>query len=282
MAEQTPVKDQTPVHELSGHVVILNVNEKVRRIVEEIALGSAGNPADIVVVVQDELLWESNPAWHPRPDSRINLRTVIGSPTEPADLEKIGIAGARAAVILADPRQEQLADAHSTLIAVAIERRCPQVHTVTELIDSVNRVHLRATEVNEVICFGELTEKLIAQSCITPGITNVFSDLLHAHPGTTQVFLCDLPPNLEGRTYRQVARRVIKARAGFLLCGYSRPNLDLTTAGPCRNGHTVRETFVLNPWAGIEPGKDTPLQCGDRLVVIAYERPDVEQILGSS
>ena len=35
------------------------------------------------------------------------------------------------------------------------------------------RIHLRSTEVNEVICLGEITEKLIAQCCISPGIHRV-------------------------------------------------------------------------------------------------------------
>jgi Trk K+ transport system NAD-binding subunit len=261
---------------LTDHVVILNVNDKVGRIIDEIALGTGDEITDIVVLVQDRGLWQANPDWRPQPESRVRLHLVYGCPTEPDDLTAVAISSARAAVILADPRQGRLADAHSTLIAVAIERRCPQVHTVTELIESVNRVHLRATEVNEVICFGELTEKLIAQSCITPGITNVFADLLHAHPGTTQVFVVNLPAALAGLRYRQLARRTIEAGAPFILCGFTRPGpVDPVADGA---GLVPRETILLNPRAGVEPGRDTVLEPDDRLVVIAYTSNVVEEL----
>lgn len=261
---------------LDDHVVILNVNEKVRRIVEEIELGSRGTPPDIVIVVQDRELWEAHPEWWPRDLGPGLLLIEHGCPAEPKDLERVNIERARAAVILADPAQGELADAHSTLVAVAIERRDPQVHTVMELIASVNRAHLRRTEVNEVVCLGELSEQLIAQSCVSPGIANVLADLLHAHPGTTQVFVVDLPDELEGLTYRQLARRVIESRARYILCGFVRDGLDedATYDRPHQ-----RHCFVLNPRAGVEPGRDTVLLRGDRLIVVGYVVPNLGDAL---
>jgi hypothetical protein len=264
------------VEELDGHVVVLNTNEKVRRIVDEIALGWNGGTPDIVLMIQDRQMWQAHPAWHPLTDAAVRLHVVDGCPTEPADLEAVHIDRARAAVILADPRQGRLADAHSTLVAVAIERRCPQVHTVMELIDSVNRVHLRSTEVNEVVCMGELAERLIAQSCITPGIADVFAHLLHAHPGTTQTFVVNLPEGLTGTSYRQLVRRAIEARAPFVVCGFAVQLPD----GPSSTSTTSHRTFVLNPRTHTDPGKDTALASGDQLVVIAYDLPDLSVLVG--
>lgn len=259
----------TPAAALSDHVVILNINEKAGRIIDEIALGSADKPPDIALLVQDERLWRSHPDWHPNPDVRFRMDTVAGCPAEAASLERVWIDRARAAVILADPRRRPLADAHSTLVAMAVERRAPHVHTVMELIASVNRIHLRSTEVNEVVCLGELTEMLVAQSCIAPGIARVYASLLRAHPDTAQVFLCDLPPVSEPVTYRQLVRRIIEARAPVVVCGFVRDTHSSDT-GP----GTPRRTLVLNPRSSSEPGKDTVLENGDRLVVIAYRRPD--------
>jgi voltage-gated potassium channel len=248
------------------HIVILNVNEKVRRIVEELAIGSIPSAPHIVIMIQDRSLWESNPSWHPTAYPADRLFLVDGCPAEPADLEAVHIDRARAAVILADPRQGELADAHSTLVAVAIERRSPQVHTVMELIASVNRIHLRSTEVNEVVCLGELSERLIAQACVTPGIARVFADLLHAHPGTTQLFVCPLSPSLIGDSYRELARRCISQAAPFILCGFLRRSLQ-------------GSTLVMNPQAGVAPGRDSPLSEDDHLIVLAYSRPDLEAYL---
>ena len=259
----------TPASALSDHVVILNINEKAGRIVDEIALGSAARPPDIALLVQDQGLWNAHPEWHPRPDRRFCLETMEGCPAEGSSLERVSVDRARAAVILADPRRGPLADAHSTLVALAVERRAPHVHTVMELIASVNRIHLRSTEVNEVVCLGELTEMLVAQSCITPGIARVYESLLRAHPDTAQVFLCDLPPATAPMTYRQVVRLTVEAQAPVVICGFVRQ------ARPSETGQsTSGRTLVLNPRSSAEPGKDTLLENNDRLVVIAYQRPD--------
>jgi hypothetical protein len=232
-------------------------------------------------MVQDEDLWQEHPEWHPTEHGAGRLFIVNGCPAEPQHLERIHIARARAAVILADPIQGGLADAHTTLVSVAIERRNPQVHTVAELIDSVNRVHLRSTEVNEVVCLGELAEHLIAQSCVTPGIAHIFASLLHAHPGTTQLFVLDLPQELVGQTYRQLMRRSIEARARIILFGFvtevpasspAAPDCDATPPQP-------RPVLVLNPRPDATPGRDTTLRNGDRLLVLAYTKPDLKVLI---
>ena len=195
-----------------------------------------------------------------------------GNSTNREDLIRAGIERARAAVILADPEQGRLADARSTLVAVAIERQNPQVHTVMELIASKNRVHLKNTEVNEVVCLGELSEKLIAQSCITPGVKNIFHHLLSSREDTNQIFVRPVPAPLQGMSYREIVRKSIRSNAPYILCGFGK------LEGPADGEETTRSRparfFVLNPGAGAWPGKDTRLEEEDRLVVIAREPPE--------
>ncbi len=253
--------------EFDRHIVILNVNEKVCRIVHEILAGSVSSPPQIVIVVQDRELWNQHPQWHP--DENNNVFIVYGCPAEPQDLDAVRIDRAAAAIILADPNQGQLADARSTLVAVAVERRSPQVHTVIELISSVNRVHLRTTEVNEVICLGEISEKLIAQCCITPGIHHIFASLLAATPDTGQVFIIDLPESFNDKAYRHIVRGVVIQALPFVVCGFAQCEGGIAAPDGLKPPH---QTFVINPRNG-DPGKDTVLCRGDRLVVIAYEKP---------
>lgn len=257
---------------LRDHVVILNVNDKVGRLVAELSSGSPGAPCNVVLVVQDRRLWEEHPAWHPRPDLPARVHVVYGCPAEPADLAAAGLPRARAAILLADPRQGDLADARTTLAAVAVERGSPDVHTVMELVASVNRAHLRATEVDEVVCLGELTEQLIAQCCVTPGAGRVLAHLLSTDPETAQLYLVELPRGLEGHTFRELARRAIERHAPMVLCGFVRD-----TSEP---GQRPRPVAVLNPAARRDPGRDTPLVAGDRLVVVAHRRPDLGEALG--
>ncbi len=269
MTATVPVRPVPPA-DLHGHVVILNLNPTAARVVEEIVAGWHGPPPDVVLMVQDPALWSEHPEWQPRPDLGARLHVVEGCPAEPADLAAVGLARARAAVILADPRHGDLADARSTLVAVAIERASPGVHTVMELVASVNRGHLRATTVDEVVCLGELAEALVAQCCVTPGVGRVLGHLLSADPDTAQLFIQELPPTLAGRSFRQLARAAVERRAPLVLCGFVRPAAGGRPATP-----------VLNPRAGVDPGKDTPLGVGDRLVVMARRRPDLEAALAA-
>ncbi len=141
-----------PVSQLSGHVVICNCNDKIRAIVEDLQAGTAHDVLDVALIVQDNTLWESHMEWHPRCRDDAIFKTIFGCPTDKTVLNQAGISRARAAIILSDPLHGELADAPSTLTAIAIERENPQVHTIIELIHSVNRGHLETTAVNEVIC----------------------------------------------------------------------------------------------------------------------------------
>lgn len=263
---------------LVGHIVILNANTKVAGVLRQLHHGCSGDPPDVVVMVQEAGLWERHGAeflgqYSTAEGCRVCV--VQGCPAEPADLAAVRIERARAAVILADDRQGQMADAHSTLVAVAIERRNPQVHTVIELISSVHRVHLRATEVNEVVCLGEMSEKLIAQSCITPGVRNVLESLVAARASTAKIFAPQLPPSCDGMTYHQLARRSIERSVG-VVCGFgTKRELRLGAGHHPQQGPM---TWVVNPRPGAEPGLETVLAAGDSLLVIAYHLPNLAQL----
>jgi len=254
-------------HALSGHVVICNCNEKVRQIVEQLC-GVADPPLDVVLLVQDMALWRANKEWHPRLERcRGRFLELEGCPATDAALRRASVATARSAVILADPRQREMADARSALVAIAIEHENPQVHTVMELFSSLSRTHVTGTEVNEIICQGELSEKLIAQSCITPGVKNVFDTLLTASADANKVLTVEVGAAAAGQSYRQLVRRAIAGDAPFMIFGFivDAPGEPL---------------LVVNPRAGSDPGKDTLLRATDRLLLLGRERPDLARFVG--
>jgi Trk K+ transport system NAD-binding subunit len=253
---------------LENHVVICNCNEKVRAIVEEIHMDVSGKPYDIVLLIQDQALWQNHPDWHPRETDRARFITVYGSPFDREVLRTACIEKAKAAIILADPNHGQLADAQSTLMAVAIEKQNPQVHTIQELILSTNRDHLKAMNVDEVICLGEISEKLIAQSCISPGVKNIFESLLTTGRGTPQIFLQTLGPDVAGISFRKIARACIESKAPFIAVGYviSLPDFLLDSD----NINEIRSILVINPK---KQAKDLVLSEYDKLILIGYEQP---------
>lgn len=258
----------TENYNLSDHVVICNCNPKVRTIVEELQSDTTTKPLDIVLLIQDRNLWEKNPKWHPKKKSSARFITLYGNPFESPNLSVACIAKAKAAIILADPNHGQLADAQSTLMAVEIEKQNPQVHTIQELILSINKTHLKAMNVDEVVCLGEISEKLIAQSCITPGVKNIFENLLTTESGTTQIFLPRLGPDLAGMTFMEIARNCILNNAPFIVAGYILSPPDITMPGTSKN--LLKNVFVINPKT---VAKKLQLSETDKLIIIAYNPP---------
>jgi len=115
---------------------------------------------------------------------------------------------------------------------------------------------------------GDITEKLIAQSCITPGVDRVFRRLLSNASDASQVFITRLPDGFAGLTYRDLVRRAVLARAPFTICGFIRTDPE---------GRQI----VVNPHTGVEPGRDSRLERGDSLVVISGSSPRLEPYLGA-
>lgn len=278
--------------DLAEHVVICNCNEKVGGIVGELHEGTNHEPLDVVLVIQDEKLWRENPEWHPGEEKQARFHKVFGCPSDDEVLELAGIKHARAAVILADPNHGDLADAPSALIAMAIEKQNPRVHTVIELIAAGNRQHIDAVDINEIICIGEISEKLIVQSCITPGIKNIFDDLLTFREGTAQIYVVFLPENLAGRSFREICRMIILSGKPFVTVGYVKNEIlmdseELKTARADEWSDSLIPHFragekectwsriVINPKSNREPGKDTVLTGDDQLVFIGHEQPDL-------
>lgn len=253
---------QSPPERLTGHIVICNANSKVRRIVEEIFVGDPDPCPDVLLIIQDEELWDDNPAWHPEPCWRERFHELVGLPSQHDVLERANVKEAVAAIILADPRQGPLADARTTMVALAIEAENREVQTVVELLRSENRAHLVNTAVDDVISVGATTERLIAQSCVTPWIKDVFKNLLSSMRHTGQVYAPRLPAELAGRSFRELAHAALDNDAPYVVCGFVRP-ID----GEPR--------IFLSPRAHAEPGKDSPLDTNDKLVLVGQARPDV-------
>ncbi|MFH0945988.1 MAG: hypothetical protein V2A76_12375 [Planctomycetota bacterium] len=259
-----------PPATLRNHVVICNCNSKVRRIVREIFLAAPDGSVDVLLIIQDERLWNQNPKWHPEPEWAEHTFELIGAPGSREVLARANVKEARAAVILADPPQGELADARTTLLALAIEAENREVHTVVELVRSENRAHLAQTAVDDVVCVGAITEKLIAQSCVTPWVKDLVENLLSSEPGTAQTFLPGLPGGLLGYSYRQIARAAILGDAPYVVCGFARFPED---------GHRGPPAVFISPRAGVDPGKDTPLTPQDRLIVLGTDPPDLDQLV---
>lgn len=232
-------------------VVICNGNPNVKQVVAELFAAEGGDPIFITLIVQDRHLWEDHPDWHPG-DRPGRFRVIEGDPCKREVLEKAGVRECGAAIVLADPRHEELADAPSALVAMGIEAMNPEVHTIMELINSANRRYIDHRVINEVVCRGDITENLISQNCFLPGVKDIFHTLLTTRKGTPQIFLPPVPEAYAGKTYREIALDLLDKDAPCILMGFIRD-----------------DACVINPKENECPGKATVLCNTDQLVVIA-------------
>ncbi len=235
-------------------VVICNGNPNVKQVVEELFAVEGSDPIHITLIAQDLALWEAHPEWHPD-DSAGSFRVIEGDPCRRDILIKAGIRECGAAIVLADPRHEDLADAPSALIAMSIEEINADVHTIMELINSTNRQYIDNHIINEVICRGDITENLIAQNCFLPGVKDIFHTLLTTRKGTPQIFLPFLPGKYAGKTYKEIVLEIINTDVPCIVLGFIQ-----------------EDGVVMNPKAHDHPGMASVLSEVDQLIVISGDR----------
>ncbi len=244
----------------NNSVVICNINSNLKNIVNELLFGSEQNNFNLTLIVQSKKLWENKPNWHPE-NCEENIKIIYGDCSDISVLERAGIKNCGAAIILADPLHGKYADAPSTLVAMAIEKMNPEVHTVMELINSVNREYIDFDTINEVVCLGDITEKLIAQNCYHPGVVDVFNDLLTSGKGTPQIFLPEFPEIFWNKTYKEIYEFFIKINKKFIPIGFVK-----------------KDQYCINPLFESTFGMDTVIEKNDRLIIIAhsFDKKDLE------
>ncbi|MBN2693024.1 NAD-binding protein [bacterium] len=253
---------------LTEHIIICNCNEKVKNIIEEIH--SSGDIV-VVLIVQKKELWENNSGWHPIKYNKNSFFIIFGSPFNSDVLQSVAIESAKAAIILSDPLEGEHADAISTLVALNIEYKNPRVHTVMELLHSINREHLNRMNVDEVVCLGDISEKLIAQSCISPGIKNIFKNLMSASKDTPQIFVPEITDNLLGLSYKELAKSIIEKKYPYIIIGF----IYFRMVNSSKIGKFLSidpKIIVMNP---IKEQKNYQFKKGDKLILIAHKKPDL-------
>ena len=268
---------------LSNHFVICNWNDLGDQIVRQLHASVVEHKRAVVIVTDQP---EKVPGVEPdsADDPYHNVFVIPGDPTSDRILARADIAKASTAIVLSDPREGKYADTKSVLIALAIEAIEPRVHTIVEILHSRSRIHLRYTQVDEVVCVDELTEKLLAQAALTHGLSELYMRLLTATEDTNEVYVVEVPPAFVGRSYRELERALVEYQdEDVILVGvqttapkmdgdrkvYSRYARELTT-----------RVLTINPPA---PGSLPPdsllkdrghrLEATDRLFVIAYRPP---------
>lgn len=233
---------------IKDHIVICHWNSKAVNIIKELHAPVVKGKKTIVIIDKD--IGEM-----PKDSEFDDVYAVHGDPTDDTTLKRANVAEAYSAIILANEDEREYADSKSILIALAIENINSKVYTCVEVLDSRNIVHFRRTTVDEIISVNEISEKMLSQASMNPGITNFFLELLTFQEEGNEVYRLDLPKNYVGKTFRSLFVKLIEKR--IILTGLK---------------HIGSHAPLINPPAG------TRFKKGDTIWVIAITKPDIDDL----
>lgn len=151
-------------------------------------------------------------------------------------------------------------DHESLLVALAASELRPDLHVVVRIHDPRSRVHFLRLPGAEVVSTGEIAEKLLAQAAVSPGITEVYMELLTATDDSNEIYLVPVPERWLGRSYRSVDEELIGSSCE------AEPVIALGYRTPCPDGGPAE--VVLDPC-----GRGHRFGAGDSLIVLAYGAP---------
>ncbi|MVP01123.1 potassium channel family protein [Paenibacillus lutrae] len=157
----------------SNHIVVITWNKKAHSAVEELI--SSDPELEIVIIDENEKL----------PYDHKKVHYISGDPALETTLEKAGLSKARAAIIFADERSQDisLVDGKTLLIASSIERLAPDVHTTAEIMSEKHISNFRYVKVNDFILSHDAVSNLVVRSALNEGTIDLYMQLISRQHG---------------------------------------------------------------------------------------------------
>jgi len=237
-------KGKSPVVE-SGHTLILGWSSRVFPILKELAVANQNVRKPLVVVFSDKAREFMEDEIESRAEGLGKLKVVTrtGDPTNPADLKRTNIAGAKSIIIL-DDNDAGDATIVSTVLAVKSVNDNPNTRIIAEVDDPHTAEALESATNGRVISVRshDVIARVTAQASRQPGLAAVTLDLLDFDGD--EIYFTEVPA-LVGKTYGDALLAFNKAA----VIGIVEPN-----------GHTI-----------LNPKETTKLVPGGKLIAIAED-----------
>ncbi len=244
-----------PSNELSNHIVICNWSHKVLKIITEVH-----NPVLKIkrpVVIISENTEDINFPDQDDDDIFNDVYLIKGDCANEQILKRANVNKAYSVIILADDQEGKYTDSKSILTILSLKNINENIYTIAEVANVKNLDHFKKAGVNEFISSTNLGIQLISQSAITHGITKFYDNLLTFSEETNEVYLADLPEKMIGKTFTEVSIELAEKRSvkPFIIVGLKR-----------------NDKIMINP----EPEKFDTFRKDDKLLIVSYERPNLE------
>jgi len=270
---------------VEDHIVICNWTKKSDLLVKELHNPSVEKKRPIIVITenpQDVPDFEDDETYR-------GIMIVKGNPSHEDSLKRAGIESAETVIILADERLGDTADTKTIMTTIAIDHIVPDIHVVAEVLSSSNLPFFAYTFVNEIICLELLTERLLAQSCLTPGVSYIFADLLTQSSETNEIYVEEIPDHYIGKTFQELRKAIVSLEdQDIILIGLGSKTEKIDSDGKLIvdfHGNSVMEkVLIINPKAKSKSSSDKyhkeyKLVKGDQIYLIAYSKPNLEKEL---
>ena len=268
---------------VEDHIIICNWTKKSDLLVKELHNPSVEKKRPIIVITenpQDVPDFEEDETYR-------GIMIVKGNPSNEDSLKRAGIESAATVIILADEKLADVADSKTIMTTIAIDHIAPDVHVVVEVLSSSNLPFFDYTFVNEIICLELLTERLLAQSCLTPGVSFIFADLLTQSSDTNEIYVEDIPTHYIGKTFQELRKAIVALdEQDIILIGLGSSTEKTDSGGEImvdHHGNSIMEkVLIINPKAKSKSSstkyhKDYKLIKGDQVYLIAYSRPNLAE-----
>jgi len=263
---------------IRDHIIICNWTEKADVIVRQLHDVSVRHKSPIIVITSnpEKIPKTTDPAYR-------GLLMIPGNPADKEILKRADISTAKTVIVLADEDDPERADSKSILIVLAIDAINPNVHVIVELMRSNNEMFFQYSHVNEIVCLEQLAEKLLAQSALTPGLSQVYMDLLTQSVDTNEIYQEPIPRSFIGKTYREIEEEIIKIdEKDVILIGFSTTVEKKVQDQSVVNGFgnkIYERKVIINPKSSSRDdfSKDYKFQNGDTIFLISYIEPDLDE-----
>ncbi|GAA5496803.1 hypothetical protein Rhal01_02988 [Rubritalea halochordaticola] len=230
---------------MKQHIIICHCpsENKVLQIVDEIKASPEHCDAPVVVVAAN---------LDERPDSfrERNILFVKGEPTNEETLIRANVQEAQGVFILAKDPASVSSDACTFAIGTMIEHIEEEtgnpIHTVAEMLSSRSRRMVRRSSIDSIVVSEGITDRVMVQEFLHPGIHNAFAQLLTNTEGS-QLYVCPTA---------QKGRRLIDIQ-----CAALQYKDHLQVIGLIRGGDAM-----------LNPDKQVAVEEGDMLVVLAESK----------
>ena len=253
-----------PTGRFEQHIVILGNNLHLDNVIRQVHAALAGRHFIVVVAEDGHQLEALDPAVYRK------VFVVPGDPRRVEVLDRADIDCAARVIVLApdvgtlDNRE---ADNLSLMATVAVLSRGQRLPLVVQLRSSESLRLTRGLPEVDFVVTRSFGERMLAQGVLNPGVTEVYDHLLTFSSDSNEVYTIDVPERFVGRSFGDVQLELLDSEGSITPIGIDR--------SPDAAPNSCFWLCPEDPDSGLEPA-DCVLQANDRLIVLAYQRPENE------